>query len=79
MSPIRVPARTVTRLRVRSAPTTPCMFLRLSSRPLVATTGVNEWPEPATRTGRFARAACATIAASSSSEAGSPLWRATND
>ena len=33
------------------------MFFKLSSRPLVTTTGVKEWPEPATRMGRFCREA----------------------
>ena len=55
------------------------MFVRLSSKPLVATIGVNEWPEPATRAERFCREASRTSAANSSSDLGSALCRAMND
>ena len=55
------------------------MFFKLNSRPLVATTGVKEWPEPATRMERFCREASRTSAANSSSEPGSALCRAMKD
>src|ERR1700722_7034829 len=55
------------------------MFFKLSSRPLVTTTGVKEWPAPATRMGRFRLEASCTSAASSSSELGSAFCRAMKD
>ena len=45
-----VPASTRTRRRSRSIPSTPLSRSTCSSSPSVATSGVNEWPDPATRT-----------------------------
>ena len=78
-SPMRVPAATVTRWVVRSRSRIPCRFSNDRSRPLVATTGVNEWPEPAARTPRPRRVASCTIEANSSSEPGVPLCLAMHD
>ena len=49
---------------------TPRIAERSSSSPSVCTTGVNEWPAPATRTPWPRSAACRTSAATSSSVRG---------
>ena len=46
---VRVPGSAIARFAARSVPTTPRIADTSSSSPSVWTTGVNEWPAPATR------------------------------
>src|SRR6266576_2395204 len=69
-SPIVVAGPTTTRRRLASIERMPPSPRRSSSSPSVATTGVNECPAPATRTGSPRRAASVTRVATSSSLAG---------
>ena len=65
-----IPACTVTKPLERSASSTRSIAPMSISTPSVQAVSVNEWPEPATRTGSPSATAAATAAASCSSDAG---------
>src|SRR5260221_9031206 len=70
----RVPPHTVAVPRVVSIASIPCICSSDMSTSLVCTSGVKEWPEPATRTWRPSRPYCPIICASSSILRGLTTW-----